>query len=79
MISVIIKGSEKMAESKVENKGRKVSFFKGVQIEFKKIVWPQFNELVKSTFNVLVMALVIGTIVAGIDFIYGTLIRLILY
>ncbi len=67
-----------MAESKVESKKAKVSFFKGVKIEFKKIIWPQFNELAKQTFNVIVMAIVIGTIVAGIDLLYGTIINLIL-
>ncbi len=66
-----------MAESKNNNTGI-IGFLKGLKIEFKKIIWPGFNELIKQTINVVIMALVIGTIVAGIDFIFGNIIRLIL-
>lgn len=50
---------------------KKVSFFKGVKGEFKKIIWPNFSTLSKQTTTVIVVSLVIGGIVAVIDFLFN--------
>jgi len=63
--------------SQVKEK-KKVSFIKGLQSEFRKIIWPSFPILMKQTFTVIVVALIIGAMVAGIDKIFGAVVRLIL-
>lgn len=57
---------------------KKVGIIKGLKSEFKKIVWPSFPILMKQTFTVIVVSLIIGVIVAGIDKIFGALVRIIL-
>lgn len=57
---------------------RKVSFVKGLRNEFKKIVWPSFTVLMKQSGIVIVVALIIGALVAGIDQIFGAVVRLVL-
>jgi len=67
-----------MAEaSTAKNKGI-AGFFKGVRSEFKKIVWPHFDVLVKQTVTVIIVSLIIGALVAGIDWIFGTAVNMIL-
>ncbi len=60
------------------NTTKKVGFFKGLRNEFKKIVWPSFPILMKQTFTVIVVSLIIGGCVAGIDKLFGALVRLLL-
>lgn len=50
---------------------KKVGFFKGVKGEFNKIIWPNFNTLTKQTTTVIVVSLVIGGIIAVIDFLFN--------
>lgn len=57
---------------------KKVSFIKGLRSEFRKIIWPSFPILMKQTFTVIVVALIIGGLVAGIDRVFGAIVRLIL-
>ena len=54
-------------------KTRKPSFFKGVKAEFKKITWPDKSSLLKQTIAVISVSLVVGVIIAIMDFIiqYG--------
>lgn len=67
-----------MADSRTARKSGIVGFFKGVRNEFKKIVWPSFDVLMKQTVTVVVVSLIIGALVAGIDWIFGTAVNLIL-
>ncbi|MDF1616001.1 preprotein translocase subunit SecE [Petrocella sp. FN5] len=60
------------------NTTRKTDFFKGLKSEFKKIVWPSFPVLMKQTGIVIAVSLVVGGIVAGIDTIFGAIVRFLL-
>lgn len=53
------------------SEARKKSFFKGLKGEFKKIVWPDRKTLTKQTVTVIVLSLVIGALIAGIDFLFN--------
>jgi preprotein translocase subunit SecE len=67
-----------MAETTAAKNKGVMGFLKGVRSEFKKIVWPHFDVLMKQTGIVIVVSLIIGLLVAGIDWIFGTLVNLIL-
>ena len=43
------------------------AFFKGVSKEFKKIVWPTKETLVKETIAVIVISVILGLIIALLD------------
>lgn len=47
---------------------QKKSWFKGLNKEFKKIVWPDRLELAKQTVAVVSVSVVLGVIIALIDF-----------
>ncbi len=66
-----------MAETAARKNGV-LGFFRGVRSEFKKIVWPAFDVLMKQTVTVVIVSLIIGILVAGIDWIFGTVVNLIL-
>ena len=53
-------------------------FFEGVRDEMKKVAWPTRDELRASTGIVLMMLALMALIVAGLDVIFLTLIRLIM-
>ena len=59
-----------MAEAE---KAKKQSFFKNVRAEFKKIQWPDRNTMLKQSVAVVAISVVVGVIVALIDFVaqYG--------
>ena len=46
------------------------AFFKGVQNEFKKIVWPTKELLAKETFAVIVISIILGVIIALLDWVF---------
>ena len=48
-------------------KASKKSFFKNLKSEFKKCTWPKKEELVKQSGLVIVVSLVLGVVIAGID------------
>lgn len=60
-----------MGDSK--DKVQKPSFFKGVKNEFKKVIWPDKKTLAKETATVVTVSVILGAIIAVIDFIlkYG--------
>ena len=60
-----------MAEKK--EKAKKTSWFKGLNREFKKIIWPDKMTLAKQTTAVVSVSVVLGIIIAIVDFIaqYG--------
>ncbi len=51
-----------------DNKEQKQSFFEGVKAEFKKVSWPEKNDLVKQSIAVVCTSVVVGIIIAIIDF-----------
>ena len=56
-----------------EKKTQKKSWFKGLKAEFKKIIWPDKQTLVKETAAVVSVSVVLGAIIALVDFLaqYG--------
>ena len=54
-------------------KQTRTSFFKGVKAEFKKIVWPDRESTLKQSVAVVAISVVVGVIIAIIDYIikYG--------
>ena len=47
---------------------KKKSFFAGLHAEFKKVIWPDKNTLAKQTAAVVSVSVVLGAIIAVIDF-----------
>lgn len=47
---------------------QKKSWWSGLSLEFKKIVWPSKSDLSKQTVSVVISSLVIGGLVALMDF-----------
>lgn len=62
-----------MGENVEKNKQAKVSFFEGVSKEFKKVSWPDKVTLGKQALAVTATSIVVGGIIAVIDFViqYG--------
>ena len=46
------------------------AFFKGVSNEFKKIVWPSKEKLAKETLAVIVVSVILGVIIALLDWLF---------
>ncbi len=57
----------------MSEKAQKESWFKGLKAEFKKIIWPDKMTLAKHTAAVVVVSVVLGAIIALVDFLaqYG--------
>ncbi len=56
-----------------ENKVQKESWFTGLSAEFRKIIWPDNKTLVRQSAAVVVVSVVLGVIIAILDFLiqYG--------
>ena len=46
----------------------KTSFFKGLELEFKKITFPDKNTLLKQSVAVTIVSIILGGIIAVLDF-----------
>ena len=46
------------------------AFFKGVKAEFKKIIWPSRETLAKETFAVIVVSVILGVVIAALDWLF---------
>ena len=46
----------------------KTSFFKGLELEFKKITFPDKNTLLKQSVAVTIVSIVLGGMIAVLDF-----------
>lgn len=59
--------------AKSEKTLKPVKFWDGVKAEFKKIAWPNKDDLLKQSVAVVAISIVIGAIIAVLDFIlqYG--------
>ena len=57
----------------MSEKTQKKSWFKGLKAEFKKIIWPDKETLAKQTVAVISVSVVLGAIIALLDFLiqYG--------
>ena len=57
----------------MSEKNQKKSWFKGLKGEFKKIIWPDRKTLAKQTAAVVSVSVVLGAIIALLDFLmqYG--------
>ena len=57
----------------MSEKTQKKSWFKGLKSEFKKIIWPDKETLAKQTVAVISVSVVLGAIIALLDFLiqYG--------
>ena len=53
----------------LNKKTQKKSWFKGLKAEFRKIIWPDKMTLAKQTAAVVSVSVVLGIIIAVIDFI----------
>ncbi len=62
-----------MSEKKETSPALKRSWFKELKSEFGKITWPSRKDLAKQSIAVIVSAVVIGFIIAGVDYLlqYG--------
>ncbi len=52
----------------MSEKAQKKSWFKGLKAEFNKIIWPDRKTLVKHTAAVVSVSVVLGAIIALVDF-----------
>ena len=62
---------------KEDNKGSKAGFFQGVKTEFKKIIWPDRDTLGRQLLAVVCVTVVMGILIAVLDFGAQNLINLI--
>ena len=53
----------------MSDKTQKKSWFKGLKAEFNKIVWPDRKSLMKETIAVIIVSVLLGAIIAVVDFI----------
>ncbi len=52
-----------------KEKKQKKSWFKGLKAEFSKVVWPSRKSLAKETVAVVVVSVLLGVIIAAVDFV----------
>lgn len=57
-----------MGENAKNGQVNKKSWFKNMSAEFKKIIWPTKQEIAKNTVTVVVVSVILGLIIAGLDF-----------
>lgn len=66
-----------MSKDKTKAKESKAAvFFKGVKAELRKIIWPDRDTLLKQLAAVLVVTVLLGVVIALIDFGFQNLIDL---
>ena len=65
-----------MADAKTKSKktNKAASLFRGVKAEFQKIIWPDRDTLLKQLAAVLVVSVIVGVLIALIDFGFQNLI-----
>lgn len=62
-----------MGEAAKKENAPKKNIWKGIKAEFKKIAWPDRESLVKQSVAVVCVSIVLGVIIAMLDFVlqYG--------
>ena len=58
-----------MANSDNGANGSAQKWFEGLKAEFRKIIWPTKQDLVKQTGAVLVCSVILGVVIALLDFV----------
>ncbi len=53
-----------------QDKENNSNFIKGLKSEYSKIIWPTKEEVSKQTVAVVVCSIILGAIIAGLDFIF---------
>lgn len=53
--------------SEADKASKKDSFFKRVKAEFKRCTWPKKEEIIRQSGLVVVVSVVLGGVIAGID------------
>ena len=66
-----VKADKPEAEKEASAK-KKSGFFRSLKAEFKKIVWPDKETTVKETTAVVVVTVILGAIIALLDFVIKT-------
>ncbi|MCC8044071.1 MAG: preprotein translocase subunit SecE [Clostridiales bacterium] len=56
--------------TKVEKNSKVKTWWSGLKSEFKKIIWPDRSTLAKQTGAVIVVSIVLGMIIAMLDFVF---------
>ncbi|MCD7956360.1 MAG: preprotein translocase subunit SecE [Lachnospiraceae bacterium] len=56
--------------TKVEKNSKVKTWWNGMKSEFKKIIWPDRSTLAKQTGAVIVVSIVLGMIIAMLDFVF---------
>ena len=59
--------STKKEKTKKDEKSKKSSFFSRLKGEFKRCTWPKPVDLAKQSTLVIVVSLILGVLIAGID------------
>jgi len=54
--------------AKSSSSEKKTPFIKGLKAEFRKIIWPTKDDLVKQTTAVVVVTIILGIVIAIIDY-----------
>jgi len=56
-----------------DKQANKPSFIDGIKAEYRKITWPDVNTLIKQSVAVICTSIVVGVIIAAVDFLvkYG--------
>ncbi|MDY3251016.1 MAG: preprotein translocase subunit SecE [Candidatus Choladocola sp.] len=59
-----------MAKAEKKEKSAVKNWFDGMKAEFRKIIWPDQKSLVKQTGAVVAVSIVLGMMIAVMDFIF---------
>ena len=55
-----------------------VSFLRETQEELKKVTWPSRDEVIRLTLVVIAVSVIVGVFVGGLDFVFTTLLQMII-
>ena len=55
-------------DAKTNAAPKKKGFFKGIKSEFGRILWPDKETIFKETVAVVIVTVILGLVIAGLDF-----------
>lgn len=67
-----------MEQAKKNIGSRIVNWAKEIKSELKKVVWPSFAKVRKNTVIVIIYVLLVGVIIMGLDWVFNSLVNLII-
>lgn len=59
----------KKTEKSAKTEKKKGGFFKSLKAEFQRIVWPDKDRIVKETTAVVIVTVILGAVIALLDFV----------